>query len=238
MRSRLVSHARIALALVPAVLPAATLAGCASSASSGNGVASKTPARIVALAKAAAAGAASVHVAGSIVSQGKPISLNMELLARQGGKGRIALDGLSFRLIDVDRAVYVKGSTAFYSRFAGSTAARVLRGKWLKGSAKTGALASLASLADLRKLLDGTLAGHGALSRGASASIDGQKAVGVTDAAGDGTLYVAATGTPYPLEIVKAGPSGGRIVFDRWNQPVSLAVPTNAINVEQLETGR
>jgi hypothetical protein len=225
---------RVALA----ALAAATLAGCGGSAPAGNGVASKTPARIVALAKSAATRAASVRVAGSIVSEGKPISLDMELLAQQGGKGRIALDGLSFRLVEVDRAVYVKGSAAFYDRFAGPTAARVLRGRWLKGSAETGALAPLASLADLSELLDSTLAGHGALSRGASTSVVGQQAVAVTDAAADATLYVAATGTPYPLEIVKRGAGDGRIVFDRWNQPVSLAVPANAINVKQLEGGR
>jgi hypothetical protein len=217
-----------------AVLVVATLAGCGSSASVGNGLAEEAPARIVALAKSAAASAASVHVAGSIVSEGKPISLDMELLAQQGGKGQVALDGLSFRLVEVDRAVYVKGGTGFYSRFAGPTAARVLAGRWLKGAAATGALSPLASLADLGTLLDSTLAGHGALTRGTDARVGGRPALAVTDAVAGGTLYVAATGVPYPLEIVKRGARGGRIVFDRWNQPVSLAVPSDAINIKQL----
>ncbi|MGO9320323.1 MAG: hypothetical protein ACLQBY_05925 [Solirubrobacteraceae bacterium] len=223
-------------ACVAAFVSAALLAGCGG-APSGNGVASKTPAQIVAAAKAAAVSAASVHVAGSIVSEGKPISLNMELVAEKGGKGRVALDGLSFRLIDVDDAVYINGSTAFYTRFAGVTAARVMRGKWLKG-AETGALQPLASLTRLRSLLNGTLAGHGTLSRGPNASVDGQPAVGVSDTAIGGTLYVAGTGAPYPLEIVKRGIGGGKIVFDQWNQPVSLSVPANAININQLQSGR
>ena len=116
------------------VLAAAALAGCGSSSSSGNGVASKTPAQIVAVAKSAAAGAATVHVAGSIVSGGKPISLDMELVAGKGGKGRLSLEGLSIELIDVDRAVYINGNAAFYSHFAGAAAARALQGKWLKAS--------------------------------------------------------------------------------------------------------
>lgn len=222
----------VALALAPA------LAGCASSAPAGNGVGSKPPARIVAIATAAGTAAASVHVAGSILSAGEPISLNMELDAEKGGQGQVTLGTLSIDLVNVDRAVYVKAGSAFYSRFAGPAAARVLQGKWLRGSNVSGPLASFTSLTDLRKLLSGTLAGHGALSRTATATVNGQKAVGVTDAAGGGTLYVASTGTPYPLEIVKRGAGAGKLVFDRWNQPVSLAVPPDPVNLDRLQRHR
>ena len=59
-------------------------------------------------------------------------------------------------------------------------------------------------------------------------------AVGVTDASKGATLYVAATGVPYPLEILKPAGGPGRIVFDRWNQPVTLKIPADPINIEQL----
>lgn len=236
MRLRLRSLAWSALGGVLAV--AGMLAGCASSSSSGNGVASKTPAQIVAAAQSAAAGAATVHVAGSIVSEGKPISLYMELVADKGGKGRLTLGALSIELIDLNRIVYINGSTAFYRHFTGPAAAQLLQGKWLKASAASGPLASLASLTDLSKLIDSTLANHGTLSRLGTTTVDGQKAIGVTDLAKGGALYVATTGTPYPIEIVKAGASGGKIVFDRWNKPVTLEAPANAININQLQSGR
>jgi hypothetical protein len=216
------------------ILVALALAGCGGSSPDGNGIASKPPARIVAIATAAATAAASVHVAGSILSEGKPISLNMELDAEKGGQGQVTLGDLSIDLVNVDRAVYVKAGRAFYSRFAGPAAARVLQGKWLRGSDVSGPLASFTSLTELRKLLSSTLAGHGALSRSATTTVNGQRAVGVTDAAGGGTLYVASTGTPYPLEIVKRGAGAGKLVFDRWNQSVSLAVPPNPVNLDQL----
>lgn len=222
------------------VLLAVFLAGCGSSSSSSavNGLASKTPAQILAAAKAAATGAASVHVAGSIVSEGKPISIDMELVGRNEGKGSVTLEGLGIRLIDVDRAVFVKGSTAFYTRFAGAKAARLLQGKWLEGSADRGPLASLAPLADLDRVIDSTLADHGTLSHAGVTTIRGKQAVGVTDATKDGTLYVAGTGVPYPLEIVKsaaqAGARAGKIVFDKWNKPVSLAAPANSISIDRL----
>jgi len=224
-------RARIPVGLALAL----ALAGCGGSSSpGGNGVAAQPPARIVALATTAALAAASVHVAGSILSDGEPISLNMKLDAEKGGQGQVTLGDLSIDLVNVDRAVYVKAGSAFYSRFAGPAAARVLQGKWLRGSNASGPLASFTSLTELRKLLSGTLTGHGALSRSATITVSGQQAVGVTDAAGGGTLYVASTGTPYPLEIVKRGAGAGKLIFDRWNQPVSLAVPPNPVNLAQL----
>ncbi len=236
MRWRPVTPAGYRCALALAL--AATLAGCASSSRSSNGVASKTPAEILALAKSAAAGAATVHVAGSIVNGGRPISINMELVAGKGGQGRVALDGFSIELVDADRLLYVKGSSGFYSRLAGPNAARALQGRWLRGPADSEAMAPLASLTDLGKLLDSALAEHGTLSRGAEATVNGEQAVGVTDPAAGGTLYVAATGSPYPLEVFKSGAGGAKIVFDRWNRPVTLTPPRGAIDVEQLQSGR
>jgi hypothetical protein len=239
MRSRFASLPASSLVVLVVIL-----AGCGSSSppSADNGVSARTPTQILSTAKAAAAAAASVHVAGSIVSEGKPISIDMELVGRNEGKGSVTLDGFGIRLIDVDGAVFVKGSNAFYTRFAGARAARLLRGKWIEGSAVHGPLADLADLADLEKVIDSTLADHGTLSRAGLVTVAGKRAVGVTDATEDGTLYVATTGAPYPLEILEsdaragAGARAGRIVFDRWNKPVSLAAPAGSISIERLES--
>ncbi len=230
-RPRFLAASSLALALV------ATLAGCGGSSRSSNGVASKTPTQIVAAAKAAAAGAATVHVAGSIVSEGEPISLDMELVAGKGGRGRIALAGLAAELVDVDRSLYIDGSPSLYSRFAGAADVHALRGKWLKGPAERGPLRSLASFTDMGTMIGILLSGHGALTAAGTRTIAGRRAVGVTDLARGGTLYVAATGTPYPLELVERAGAGGRIVFDRWNQPVTLAAPAHPINIKQLQGG-
>src|ERR1019366_5618938 len=64
-------------------------------------------------------------------------------------------------------------------------------------------------------------------------TVNGQKAVGVPDKAKGGTLYVASTGAAYPLEIAKSGPSGGSIVFDRWNKPGTLIAPAAAMTSNQ-----
>jgi hypothetical protein len=219
-------------------LLAAMLAGCGggSSSSSENGVASKSPADIVAAAKAAADAAASVHLAGA-VNEGTPLSLDLELLSGKGGRGRITQNGLSFELVTFAGTVYIKGSPEFYRHIGGPAAAQLFQGKWLKAPASSGEFASITSLTDLRKLLDTTLASHGTLANGGTATVKGQKAVVVKDVSKGGRLYVATTGTPFPLEIARGGASGGSIVFDRWNQAVTITPPLNAINITQLKTG-
>ena len=224
-------------AAVALVAVLAMLAGCGSSSPAGNGVASKTAAQILEATKAAAAQAASVHVAGSIVTGGKPISLNMELLADKGGKGTISEDGFTIKLIQTEGDVYINGSAAFYQHVSGAAAAQLLQGRWLKAPANSGELASLASLTDLSRLVDEALAGHGALTKGATSTIAGQPVVALHDSSKDGTLYVATTGRPYPLEISKSGGESGKVVLDRWDQPVKLSAPAGAIEISKLQGG-
>jgi len=225
-------------------LPAATvlaivavlLGGCGGSSSSSNGIASKTPTEILSAATAAAEHASSVHVSGSITSAGSPITLDLELVKGKGGRGQISEGGLSFNLILLDDTAYISGSPAFYSHFGGSAAAQLLEGKWLKAPASSGTFSSLGSLTDLNQLLNTALSDHGALAKGPTTTINGQPVLSVTDASHDGTLYVATTGKPYPIEISKSGATGGKISFGSWNAPVTLAAPKDAIDLSALES--
>ncbi len=221
------------------LLALAGLAGCGGgSSSSSNGVASKSPEQIVEASKAAAAKAASVHVTGSTISENKPISLDMELVAGKGAKGHISIEGLRIDIIELEHAFYLNGSPAFYSRVAGPAAAQLLEGKWLKAPTSSGNFASLTKLTDLGTVIDSSLASHGALEHAGTSTVDGQPAVGVKDTAKGGTLYVATTGAPYPLQISKGGKEGGRIRFNHWNEPVTITPPPNPININQLQNGR
>jgi hypothetical protein len=222
----------LAAALIALVLVA--IAGCGDS-SSGNGVASKTPAEILAATKAAADSASSVRVAGALSSGGSPITLNLSLVAGHGGRGQVSEGGLAFELIVIDSTVYIKGSPAFYSHFGGAAAAQLFQGKWLKASVSSGELASLASLTNLGKLLDQALAGHGTLAKGATTTVSGQPVIELRDTAKDGSLYVATTGQPYPIEIVKRGSETGHVSFTHWNEPVPLSAPSGAIDLSQLQ---
>ncbi|HME04060.1 MAG TPA: hypothetical protein VKG38_13640 [Solirubrobacteraceae bacterium] len=231
MRVRILQPAGLALAL-----GAALLGGCGSSA--GNGVAAKTAAQIVASATAAADGAATVHVSGTITRAGRPLSLDLELFRGKGGQGQITLDGQRIALVAIDPAIYVEGNAAFYRRLVGPAAARLLQGRWLKALPSDGDLSALASLVHLDRLLDLVLADHATLAKGATTTIAGQSVIAVHDASLGGTLYVATTGTPYPVEIVEPAARGGLLLLDRWNEPVTLQAPPNPFSVKQLDRHR
>ena len=229
--------ATLRFAALPTLALLALLTGCGGSSSSGNGIASKSPQQILEATKTAAKSAASVHISGSIVDEGKPISLNMELLAGKGGKGQISQEGFSIQLIQTGGAVYINGSSAFYKHVGGGEAARLVQGRWLKAPANSGELASLASLTDLSKLIDTALASHGTLAKGSTSTIQGQPAIGVKDTSKGGILYVATSGKPYPLEITKEGKESGKVVLDRWDKPVTLTAPAGAIDISKLQAG-
>jgi hypothetical protein len=211
---------------------AGALAGCGGS-SSDNGVASKSPDGILGAASDAVNHASSVHVAGSIVSSGVPLSLDLNLVSGRGGRGQMSESGLTFRVVAVGMTVYIQGTPAFWQHFGGAKAAGLLSGRWLKAPA-SGQFASIAQLTNMQQLMTDLLASHGNLTKGGVTTVRGQQVVGVSDKIRGGTLYVATTGHPYPIEIKKQGSSGGQIVFDRFNQPVALTPPADAIDLSQL----
>lgn len=211
---------------------AALIAGCGGT--SGNGVADKSPDAIVAAATNAIRGVKSVHVSGSLVSEGTPVTLDLNLVAGRGGSGRMSQSGLDFQLIVLDQAAYINGSDAFWRHAGGGEAAQLLGGKWLKMPA-TGQFGSLTALADVQTLFDKLLSNHGKLKKGRISRIGGQQVVAVTDPSKGATLYVATTGKPYPVEILKTGPEGGHLVFDRYDEPVSLQAPAQSVNLSKLE---
>ena len=228
MRRRLGSAAISALV-------ALALAACGSSGGgSSNGVASKSPDQIVSDATNAVASVNSVHVSGKVLSGRQNVTLDLNLVNGKGGKGSMSQNGLGFKIVAVGPEVYVNGSSAFWTKFAGSAAAQLLSGKWLKAPA-TGQLSSLATLTDVSKLFNQLLSSHGKLARGKTTTAQGQQVVAVNDTTNGGTLYVATTGKAYPIEISKTGSQGGQLVFDRFDQPVSLTPPASAIDISSLK---
>jgi hypothetical protein len=222
------------MAIALAALGATACGSGSSSAGADNGVSAKSATQILASAEAAVKGAKSVHVSGSVVSSGQPITLDLHIASGRGGIGQMSENGLSFQIVDLAKTVYVKGSPAFWRHFGGDAAAQIFQNKWLKGPA-TGSLASFAALTNLPQLLGKILSTHGTLTKGATTTIAGQKVVAVDDAGQRGTLYVAVQGPPYPVQISKPGGDGGKLVFNQYDQPVTLTAPQGAIDLSQLQ---
>ncbi len=221
---------RVMRAFFGTVLTVLALAACGGGGGSDNGVASKSPEQIVAAAQSAIQSATSVHVAGSLVSNGQPVSLDLDILSGKGAKGQISEGGLSFQILASGSTVYIKGSSAFLQHFGGSTAATVFAGKWLKGSA-TGQLAAIEEFTNLHALFNQILSGHGKLAKGSTSTVNGQKVVGINDTTRGGTLYVATTGKAYPIEVSRSGSGGGKLSFSNYDESVSLSPPPGAIDI-------
>jgi hypothetical protein len=216
---------------VGALLATLVLSACGGASS--NGVASKSPQQILAAVQSAIQGVKTVHVSGSIVSSGVPVSLDMHLVNGKGGEGQISVTGLSANVIATGGTVYINGSPNFWRHFGGAAAAQLFQGKWLKAP-ESGSFGSFAKLTDLTSLFAQITTTRGTLTKGATTTINGQGAIPITDAS-QGTLYVATTGQPYPLVISKSGSEGGKITFDQYNQSVSLTPPKNAIDISQFQ---
>jgi hypothetical protein len=231
-------RSRAVLLAVGACSVATGIAACGGGGSSDNGVAAKSPDAIVAAVRQATSSVKSVHVSGSVTSGGMPITLDLALLAGKGGTGQMSLNGVSFRMIVINQTVYINGNDAFW-RKAGATGGMVqlLRGKWFRGPVG-GQFQGVAQVAYLHTLFGSLLSNLGTLAKGARSTIAGQPVIAVKDTTKGGTLYVATTGKPYPVQV--SGTSGGRAVrveFDRYNQPVSLSAPANSIDAAQLPSG-
>jgi hypothetical protein len=227
---------RLGISLLTLALAGGVLAGCGGSgggkSASPNGEASKPAVQVLADATKAATNASSFHVSGHVSSGSTPISLDLTIAKGKGAKGSMSASGASFDLVEAGNTLYVKGSDAFYKQFGGAAAAQLLHGKWIKGSATTGRLASLGMLTNTQALFQQVTKNHGRLVNKGETTYAGQKVVEIKKASNGDTLYVAATGTAYPVALVGGkGNEGSTVTFDRWNESVSISAPSNALDI-------
>jgi hypothetical protein len=222
--------AALATAGMVTVWPGALAARAATS-----GITSQSPSAILAAATSAIDGVSTVHVAGSGVSNGTSLSLDLHLVAGKGGEGTVALGGLSFQFVVIGNEGYFKASLAFWKRYTNATIAELVQNRWFKAPTD-GDFASFAEFANVHQLFSGLLGSHGALMKGQLTTVRAQRVIPLVDKTGGGTLYVAATGRPYPVEIANTG-HHGLIVIDDIDQPASLIAPSDALNISQLEKG-
>jgi hypothetical protein len=208
------------------------LAGCGSS---DNGVASKSPTEILAAARSAALSASSVHIkSNSNVGRAK---LTLEAtLGKQQGQAKVSLLGIGFEAVRVGNTMYVKGNPVFNARLESVLGVKIPPNTWLKGPV-AGTLGQVGSFTNPSKELPVILGSRGTLSKGAKVKVNGQSTIQLKEVAKlyTGTLYVATTGQPYPIQMLKHGRENGQITFSGWNNSVSVSAPANAVEVSQLQ---
>ncbi len=232
------SRYRVVRALLATAAGALLLAACGGGGAS-NGISAKSANEILSAVVKAVDAAQSAHVTGHLVNGGRTADLDLTLFKNGDVDGTFGVGGGNGRMLVVGKSEYFKGSTNFWqnlSSFGGSalpqsTASR-LAGNWIKvpgGSSGLGAF----SLQGLGKSLATGTSKHPP-KRAGTKTVDGQSAVGITEA-GQGTMWVATTGTAYPIELVKiTGKNTERITFSSWNEGSPPSAPSGAKTIQQL----
>ena len=119
-------------------------------------------------------------------------------------------DGLTFKLVGLGKYAYLQAPRAGVGEGRRASVGGTSRSR-ANGCAPGHRPVRLdRPLTDIHPLFAQLLSPHGKkLKTGAVSTVAGQKVVAVTG--GDGTLYVATTGKPYPLELFKGGSNGGNL---------------------------
>ncbi|HZS23749.1 MAG TPA: hypothetical protein VFA30_02065 [Gaiellaceae bacterium] len=218
-------------ALLLLAVTTAALAGCGGGSSS-NGEASKSPAQILADAKQAAHDAGSVRISGTIHDSGQTIGVDLSLTSAASG-GSLTLHGSKVDIVRVGRTVYIRGGAAFYKSVGAGTAGSLLAGKWLKAPTTAQDFSSLAALTQLDAFLTQVLKPSGKISKGGESTVDGQKTIQLKDGQG-GSLFVATTGKPYPVELSGSSGRQGELKLTDWGAATAPTAPKHAIDISKL----
>jgi hypothetical protein len=213
----------------------AALSACSSSSNSTSGEASKSATQIFSDAKRATESASSVHISGRVTSGTDKVDLDFVDSSGRSG-GTISDNGSTFQIILSGQTVYLKGSAATFTKLTGAKAAgQLLGGKWLQTTTSNKDFGSLAGLFNLPNLIQG-IQPQGTVHKGQVTFINGQSAIALTDSSHKGTLYVADSGAPYMLKLVGGAGQPDTITFDQYRSAKPPAIPSGAINLDQLES--
>lgn len=228
--------------LVLCVLPIA-VAACGSSSSNSSGsssaTTSKSPDELLKAAQSAVSSAKSVHVSGAVNESKAKVPVEVTVVPGKGVTGKFTYQGHPIEVIEVDKALYIKGGGALFSQLPASETA-ALSGKWLEiplSGPLTAAFGKLTHFETqvkepLLKLKGTTLKSTG------TKTIEGTAATGL-QATNDPTVtvYVANAEPNYPVAVETTGANASKLVFGDWNKEVTLTAPSGAVELTKVLGG-
>lgn len=197
-------------------------------------IAGASPSQAIALMTTAAHEAGSVHVVTSIQIQGQTATYANDT-GSYSGKQIITAGSAQVTAIVVGRTAYVKANPSAMSEMFQSSAAdsQQFANAWLSLPSNDPAYNKIAQTLTLGSLLQQVTPTR-PLTKLGPATVNGRSVIGVRGqlpGGGSATLYIAATGSPLPVEEI-SGPSGGRTtsVFGEWGISVNVSPPSGAIS--------
>jgi hypothetical protein len=205
------------------------LAACGGTSGGGAGASALTLGKEFPAIKAAAQSATSVRMSGSVVQNGKPISINMALVKPGSAAGSVSEGGTSYTIVVTPAQSYIQLSKKFLQlgHLPTSLCAKVC-GKYLaiSGSAAS-SFSGLSMTSLIGTIFSSPLTKAEAAIKLAVGSYQGQPVW--TGSGEDVTFYVAKTGTPYLLSVTKHGQS---VSFSDWNTATVSTPPASQVVTE------
>jgi hypothetical protein len=167
------------------------------------------------------------------------MDLDISSVRGSGAVGKFGIWGGSMDFVRTPKEFYLRGDRTFWRHFLGSTtmadrfAFAMLANRWVKVPVSVPAFRQLVRLTNLTQFFSGSSPTDGALVNEGVTTFRGQKVIALRPASHEATVYVSASGTPYPVAVV-APKAGDEFDFGGWNQPISTRAPNNALPVPDI----
>jgi len=208
---------------------ALAFAACSSGPSS-NGISSESATQIVSTVGSAIGSASSVTITGSFTQSGKASAVNVTTFSGGDLSGDITENGTEIKIVKIGSTDYINAPASYYVA-AGASAAVGARvgGKWIFGPDSTLGFGDSFTLSSFEKSIKNPT---GSVRKGTTSTINGQSAYSVISSSG--TLWVATTGTAYPIQLNKNGSSAEQVEFVNWNKGTLPTAPAGAVSISSL----
>ena len=228
MRVRALAIAGLSSLLLTACGGTATDATSASGGTSASAAETRPASDIAAEAAAALATAGSVHVQGTAASEGVD-ALDLRLHG-DDVSGSVTMGGQTMQIVQAAGTTYVQADAAFWTaNGVPAEAVSLVDGVWVLLPADAGADFSPVNLAGIAELLR-PLADPALDQEVTTSQLNGQDVLVLTQADGS-TLHVAATGTPYPLQVTDPE---GSLTLTEFGEQQPIAAPASFVDLAQL----
>jgi len=228
MRRRLIAAAMIVMAACTSHHPATTGATTAPQASSSSNGSDLMLNVVVAVRRAG-----SFHLRATSTQNGTTAVFVQEVGSRQGIQN-ITIGKQHATIVVINAVAYLRANKLALLQFMGFPAAIAdrLHDRWISFTPTDAPYTDIAASVTLDSALN-EIAIDGPVTKTAETTVLGRRVVGLTGNGfmnGKETLYVPATGTPFPVqEILSISGGSEAIVFSHWGETVRVAKPTSVI---------
>jgi hypothetical protein len=177
--------------------------------------------------------AVAFRLKGHATDAGALISFDMNYGANSSD-GSITLGGGTLQLRYASGDLFVKAGDRFWRQVGGlgnsaddKAALALLHGKWVRLPAGMPGLSDIGQLAKRTKFLQLVAASddNSSFTRGPSKTIDAIPVVSVVGSDDGTTIYVPASGTPFPIRIEDRSTDGGSFDLSHYDVPFAGPMP-------------